>query len=223
MKGFEILNQIYENRGFNIKVYHGGNEFGIQAMKTVLLLGQLLSCTWDKQVHVIEKSIIEIKERCKCICHSLPYTRYTRRMVISLAGVLIWWLNYFPSPNIFSNTMIPVVIVLGKQKIDINQKIITSRSYVMVYTVIKNTMKRNIVPTILLNESNECGGHNFMLLYSGKNICSDELEEPPIYEDVVDIVEHLAMEHKALVMDYFSPMFACIPEVKTGEISVFST
>ena len=87
-----------------------------------------------------------------------------RFMVISLVEGLIWLLNAFPLSNAVSDTISPVTIVLCRQNIDLNQKRVTFRSYVMVYIGTKNTMKRKSIPSVVLNESNKWGGYNFLPL-----------------------------------------------------------
>ena len=71
--------------------------------------------------------------------------------MIALVEVVIQWLNYFPSSNIYSDTISPSTIVIGNHNPNINQKIIIFGAYALVYIGTKNTMKRIIVPDIALN------------------------------------------------------------------------
>ena len=50
------------------------------------------------------------------------------------------------------------MILLGKPGPDFNMRIFFFGSYYMVYTVETNTLKRRIIPSIALRESNEDGG-----------------------------------------------------------------
>ena len=62
----------------------------------------------------------------------------------------------------------------------------------MVYTGTKNDMKRRSVPSIALNESNDCGSRYFMSLYTGKLLHSYQCTELPIDDDVISQVRDLS-------------------------------
>ena len=51
----------------------------------------------EEHVRSVERSIRMIKERVRCICHSLPYKRNTKIMVRSLVESVVFWLNSFPA------------------------------------------------------------------------------------------------------------------------------
>ncbi len=68
----------------------------------------------DEHVGVIERAIRVIKERCRCVCHAIPYKYYTKLMLRSLIAVVIRWINAFPSKGSISSTMSPAMIVEGK-------------------------------------------------------------------------------------------------------------
>ena len=112
------------------------------------------------------------KEAIQMQLSLLLYIRYTMLIVIALVELVIRWLDTFSSSNVLSYTISPETIVLGKHNPNINQKIITLVYFSMVYIGTNNTMKRRIVPSVVLNELNEWGGNNFMSLYLGKNIHS---------------------------------------------------
>jgi hypothetical protein len=138
-----------------LEVYHGDNEFDIAALKEHLRPATVHICAKDEHIHVIERSTRTVKERCHSTCHSIPYKRYPRVMVIALVANCIQWLNAFPSSNGICDTMSPSMIVLGKGLPDMKHKRISFGSYAMVYIGTTNTMKRRSVPSIALNESNE--------------------------------------------------------------------
>ena len=58
MKGLEIVKKICDTISFNIKTYHGDNEFDIQVLRMLLLPGLPSISARYKHVHVIEKSIL---------------------------------------------------------------------------------------------------------------------------------------------------------------------
>ena len=56
--------------------------------------------------------------------HTVPYRRYMRLMTQSLVEGVIDMLIFFPSENEISDTMVPAMLVEGKQKLDFGKKII---------------------------------------------------------------------------------------------------
>ena len=66
------------------------------------------------------------------------------------------------------------MILLGSPGPDFNTKIILFGSYDMAYTGTKNTLKRRRIPSIDLRELNEDRGKFLMLLYTRKDIHSDD-------------------------------------------------
>ena len=63
---------------------------------------------------------------------------------------------------------------MGKPSPDFNLKMNFFGSYAMVYTGTTNTSKRRSISGISLRESNEDRGHFFMLLYTRKDIHSND-------------------------------------------------
>ena len=211
--GLDVVRNIYESRGFDIDIVHGDNEFNIKALKEHLEPTKMHTCAKDEHIHVIERSTRTVKERSRSTCHSLPYKRYPRMMVISLIENVSKWLNAFPTENGICDTMSPSMIVLGKTNPDMKYKRISFGSYAILYTGTDNTMKQRGVPAIALNESNEQGGHYFMSLYSGKKLHGYEWTELPITDEVISQVEELAKKQKAPILTNKYPMFEWMPGV----------
>jgi hypothetical protein len=166
--GLDTVIDIYNARGFDITDIHGDNEFNIASLKQHLLPTATHIYGANEHVGVIERSIRTVKERCRSMCHTVPYKKYTKLMTIALVESAIYWLNSFPSDNGVSDTLSPANIVLGRPNIDFNHNKIVFGSYALVYAGTKNNMKSRSIPAIALNPSNEWGGHNFMSLYTGK-------------------------------------------------------
>ena len=209
----ETVIQMYNARGFEIEAFHGDNEFDIKTLKEYLLPALMNIYGKGEHVGFLERSNRFVKERCRCICHALPYKYFTRLMVRALVACAIKWLNAFPMEGGISDTMGPSMIVEGKANPDLSHKRITFGSYAMVYIGTTNTMKRRSVPAVALNESNDRGGHYFMNLYTGKRLHSYAWEELPIDDDVIEQVEFLARKEKAPVMTDGYPMFEWQPGV----------
>ena len=94
-------------------------------------------CTYAKKVPTSE----ERKDQFDCMCHSVPYKRYTKLMTVSLIESVTYWLNHFPSKNGVSQSLSPANIVIRRPKPNFNHKKITFGSYAMVYTRTTSTMK----------------------------------------------------------------------------------
>ena len=93
--------------------------------------------------------------------------------------------NSFSQKIIIRKRLGPNMILLGNPNTDFNMKRIFFGSYDMVYTGTTKKPKIRNIPSIALRESNEYGGHFFMLLHTGKEIHSDLWVELSIYDEVV--------------------------------------
>ena len=91
---------------------------------------------------MIERPIMVIKERSRCICSALPYHYDTELMMVTLIKVVIRWLDAFPSKNSISNTLSPSMVVEGKNNPDMSLKRISFGSHTTVHTGTDNTMKQ---------------------------------------------------------------------------------
>ena len=182
----------YESRGFKITDIHGDNEFDVQTLRDFLLPAVLHIYGRDEHVPSIERSNRTIKERCRAICNSLPYHRYTKLMVVMLVRFVIYWLNAIPPTNGVSSTISPSSIVKGSSKPNFNYEHLSYGTYVMAYVGTKNNMKARSVPAIALAPSNEWGGFYFMSLLTGKRIHAYKWNALPINNEVINQVHHLA-------------------------------
>ena len=113
-----------------------------------------------EHVGVIEGSIRTVKERCRCITHTVPFKRYTKLMTTSLVECATYWLNAFLSKNGITGNISPAGIVIGCSTPDYKHTNIIFGSYAIVHTGTHNNMKRRSVPGIALGPSNEWGGGN---------------------------------------------------------------
>ena len=158
--------RIYNARHFEINHIKADNEFSFHELQKNVLPTKIHICKKGAHIGGAERSIRVIKERARCMCHSVPYKRYTKLMTVSLIESVIYWLNHFPSKNGVSQSLSPANIVIDRPKPNFNHKKITFGSYAMVYTRTTSTMKRRSVPAIALKESNNHGGFFFMLLHT---------------------------------------------------------
>ena len=161
----------------------------------------------NEHVGIVERSIQTIKERCRCMCNSVPFKSYTKLMTKHLVDTAVYWLNSFPSENGISATLSPGNIVLGRSNADFSKPKIAFGTYAFVYTGTNNTMKSRSVPGIALGPSNEWGGHYFMSLYTGKRLHSYHWKSLPMDKDVIDRVHELASAEKQPITIDGMPLF----------------
>ena len=80
---------------------------------------------------------------------------------------------------------------IGEKSYDFNMKIIFFEYYAMLYTGTTNTSNIGSIPIFSLRGSNEYGGHLLMLMYTRKNIHSNNWVELPIGNEIVKMVKEL--------------------------------
>ena len=110
----------YRKRGFRIITLHTGGEFStLQAMITEQIPGgPTMNLTSSNNVLEIERRIRVVKERSRCVIHSLPFNRIPRLLLTHIVFSSVKMLNYFPkneeyqlcTPPRISCTEIPCTI-----------------------------------------------------------------------------------------------------------------
>ena len=205
--GLEKVINTYHMRGFKVKTIHGDGEFDLDYLWARIMPINLEITGRDEHDGVVERSVRVIKERARCICHSLPYKFYTRLMTNSLVENVINLLNAFPFKNGVSQTMGPSTIVLGKPAPDVSRKTAIFGSYVMGFLKTKNDMTERSEQAISLGTLNDSGTHYFMSLKSGKKIKCHRWEELPITKEVIERVEDLAREESQQKLVKGFPLF----------------
>ena len=192
IQGLQTVIDLYSKRGFEVSTIHGDNEFNIGNL--IAAVRPILMQIYARGEHVgrAERSIRTIKERCRCICHSIPFKRYTRLMTTSLLDHVVACLNSFPSNDGISDTLSPAAIVVGRSNIDANAPMIEFGAYAAVHNGTTNTMKGRVTPAIALNRANDKGGYYFMSLETGRKIHGFIWTVKPINQQVINRVHYLA-------------------------------
>ncbi len=83
--------ELYEQRGFQIMDIHADNES--ECIRHDIRPIELDTVPVDEHVGEIERSIRTTKERTRCTIHGLPYSRYTKVMIIDLVNASVRSLN----------------------------------------------------------------------------------------------------------------------------------
>jgi len=121
---------VYNNRGLNIVQADCDNEFDNEHVRAVIATRVLDVTGREEHVGHTERSIRTVKERVRCICHSLPYKRHTKVVVSSLVEILVFWLKGFPAVDGVSEDISPAAIVQERPHPDFSgNKIFLTRCY----------------------------------------------------------------------------------------------
>ena len=151
--------KIYFSRGFIVTDMFADGEFNYDAIKQNILPVTLNICSTDEHVPKVERTIRSIKERCRSICHGLPYRKYTPIMIKSLIYRAVHGINSCPNEQSVSSTMSPSSMIEGKLNPDYNRKSASFGSYAFVFNQTNDRMTSKSTPAIALLESNEEDGH----------------------------------------------------------------
>ena len=163
---------------------------------------------------MIDRATRTLKERARAVCHSLPFIRILIIMCVSLVSGVTKWINVFPTNSNIIQSMSANAVVEGKSKPDFSYLRINFGTYAMVYLETTNNMKHRSIPAIVLNPSNDHGGHYFMSLFTGKQVNSKPWTEIPMTEEVIERVEDLAKKDGQPLMADGYPIFKRRPGVQ---------
>ena len=72
-KGFDMVINMYNKRGFDIANVYGDNKFDIDRLREHLRHANLHIHGKGEHIGVIERSIRSIKDRCRSMRHDFPY------------------------------------------------------------------------------------------------------------------------------------------------------
>ena len=120
---------------------YADNEFDSDDISLAMRPSTMHICAANEHVPKIERCIRTIKERCRTICHTLPYKVHTRTMTKGLIEHVRRWANAFPSSAGITGNYSPSNIIDGSQNPDCNRKRIVYGAYAQVYTGTSNDIQ----------------------------------------------------------------------------------
>ena len=191
-KKLKLVVRKYLSRGFTITDVFGDNEFSSEKYKNLLMPATLHICSKGEHVPIIKRSIRTVNERARSATVELPFGTIPQLMVISLLEGVERWMNAFPTEDINKDSVSSATVIKGRENPADNVSRIAYGSYALVYTGTSNTLNSRSVPAIALRESNNNGGHYFMLLESGQRIHSNKWVEMPITQVQINCVHEIA-------------------------------
>jgi hypothetical protein len=123
----------------------------------------LNKCSREEYVPVAERRIRTLKERCCCICNTLPFTKLPGMLIVQMVSTCNFWLNIFPPKDGISRKINPRELITGT-KIDYNKHIRAEfGEYVQVHEEHDNTMWTRTTGAIATKPTgNVQGGHWFI-------------------------------------------------------------
>jgi hypothetical protein len=183
MPSFKKVYNVYNARGFNIKMVHADEEF--TSMRNNLLeldnIGLNIAAT-NEHVPEIERTIRTIKERNRANIAGLPFKHYPKLLKIEMIKNAVIWLNMFPHPDGISDILSPRTIMTGvKAKFTTNCRVLFG-AYCEVHNENdpSNTTRPRTSQAIALNPTgNLQGSYYFMSLSTGKRISRRRWTELP--------------------------------------------
>ena len=169
----------------------------------------------SEHVSDIECRIRLIKERCRGILNTLPYSHIPRIMLIHLLHYVVMWLNNFPVANGVSAQYSPREIIL-RHKLTYKQHCrALFGSYCEVHedNTPTNSMKPRTIPTICLGPTgNIQGTYSFLNLLTGlviKRRCFTELLAPDsVIDRVVALTDNKGVSRNLVFADRHDNPFA---------------
>ena len=115
-KEFKEICQCHLQRGFRVTEVHMDGEFEpLKQLIESLPGGPAVNLASAKEhVPEIEHRIRAAKERCRAVCHGLPFQRIPKLLMIHIVFCTVKMLNFFPAKGGISETLSPKTIMSGE-------------------------------------------------------------------------------------------------------------
>jgi hypothetical protein len=153
----------------------------------------LIKCSREEHISVAERRILTLKERCRGICNTLPFTKLPGQLVVQMVSTCNFWLNVFPPKDGVSRNINLRELITGT-KIDYNKHIQDEfGEYVQVHEEHDNTMQTRTTGAIATRPTgNIQGGHWFYSLSTGGILDGRRWTPQPMPADVIARITVLA-------------------------------
>ena len=115
-KAFKEIYVYYLQRGFRITTVSADGEFAPLKNIIEMMPGgpRVNLASANKQVPEIERQIRVVKERVRATCHSLPFRKIPKLLVIYMVLISVKMLNFFPPRGGISESLRPKTIMSGE-------------------------------------------------------------------------------------------------------------
>ena len=151
MQTKQVLDRILKlctNRGFAITGFHCSNDF--RKLKDHSVKANMDIVGRGGHVPTIKRSIRTIKERCRSMTASLPFSHYPKAMTKGLVERAMEALSKFLNKRGMSNKLSPHTIMTGRGKTDYSDIKLAFGEHFQVFLRIKNNLESRIEGAIVL-------------------------------------------------------------------------
>jgi hypothetical protein len=151
----------------------------------------------DEHVPEIERYIRTVKERTRCLFHTLPFELLPKRMTVEMVYTSIFWLNAFPPSDGISEEYGPRAIITGAD-LDWNVHCkLEFGSYVQVHEEHDNGLAPRTTGALALRPTgNAQGGFLFYSLTTGRKIARYAWTSLPMPGEVIRHVHMIARDER---------------------------
>jgi hypothetical protein len=169
MSNITTVRNVYIKRGFLLEVIEANGQFEPLHGALAELGITLNTCSHEEHVPVAERRICQLKERCCCICNTLPFKKLPGTLIVQMVSACNFWLNVYLPKDGVSRNINPCKLITGV-KIDFNEHIRAEYGeYVQVHEEHNNTMQTRTTGAIATKPTgNAQGGYWFYSLTSGQ-------------------------------------------------------
>jgi len=192
MIAIKNINNLYKRRGFQVDLLLMDGEF--ESIRGDLAgIGITLNMvSRDEHVSDAERRIRTLKERCRCVFNTLPFTKIPAQMTVQLAYSCNFWLNVFP-PEEGVSDLNPRELITG-QEIDYEKHCqLEYGTYVQTHDEHDNSMASRTTGAITMRPTgNTQGGYWFYSLNTGRLLNQNHWTSLPMPNEVVARVHQLA-------------------------------
>ena len=193
MKHIKDVHRTYVKRGFIVEIVEVDGQFEPLRGELAELGITLNKCSREEHVPVAERRIRTLKERCRSIFNTLPFTKLPGTLIVQMVSTCNFWLNIYPPKDGVSRTINPRELITG-MKIDYNKHVRAAYGdYVQVHEEHNNSMVMRTSGAIATKPTgNAQGGFWFYSLTTGRMLDRTRWTPLPMPQDVIDRVAVLA-------------------------------
>ena len=193
MKHIKDIHKIYVKRGYILEIVKVDGQFEPLRGELAELGITLNKCSREEHVPVTERRIRTVKERCRSIYNTLPFTKLPGMLVVQMVSACNFWLNIYPPKDGVSRKINPRELITGV-KIDFNKHIRAAfGDYVQVHDEHNNSMTTRTTGAIATKPTgNAQGGFWFYSLTTSRMLDQKRWTALPMPQDVIDRVAVLA-------------------------------
>jgi hypothetical protein len=193
MTHIKDIHKIYVKRGFILEIIEVDGQFEPLRGELADMGITLNKCSREEHVPVAERRIRTLKERCRSICNTLPFTKLPGMLVVQMVSTCNFWLNVYPPKDGVSRKINPRELITGI-KIDYNKHIRAEfGEYVQVHEEHDNTMRTRTTGAIATKPTgNAQGGFWFYSLTTGRMLDRRQWTSLPMPQDVIDRITVLS-------------------------------